>query len=85
MLLELKRHRNAYIFLSIGLAILAFLYIGAWPNLMAQRILAIVLGVFYFLWGVLTHVQSRVVTSKLIFEYLGVSVLASIFLYLLTV
>jgi len=80
----LKKHRLAYLILFIFLLIFAYFFSRFWPNKMLQRYLAVGMGVFYFFWGVITHVKSTKLTSEIIFEYLAMSMLAVLLLILIT-
>lgn len=80
----LKKHRLAYLILFLSLAIFAFLFSRFWPDKMLQRYLAVAIGIFYFFWGVFTHVKSSKITSEIIFEYLAMSMLAVLLLILIT-
>ncbi len=82
---ELIKHKIAY---SILFSVLTLFVIGfyiAWPNRWVQRVLAIGLGVFYVIWGVVAHVKTKKITQRVILEYVFVSLLASGILFLLTV
>ena len=81
---ELHRHRIAYSVLVAGLFIFGVLIFGAWPNTLAQRLLAGGLALFYFIWGVTTHVKSTTITVRVIFEYAVVATLAGGLLWSMT-
>ncbi len=85
MLQELKKHKIAYTILVVGLLTGVTLFLGTWPNVLYQRIVILSLGIFYFCWGVATHVKTSFVTRQVILEYLGVSVLGMVVLGLLTI
>jgi len=80
----LKKHRLAYLILLITLLVFSFLFSRFWINKIMQRYLAITLGVFYFLWGAITHVKRKKLTSEILFEYLAISMLAVLLLILIT-
>jgi len=80
----LKKHRLAYLILFSALIIFSFLFSRYWPNKMMQRYLAVSMGVFYFLWGTLTHVKRKKMSSEILFEYLAISMLAVLLLILMT-
>lgn len=84
MIEELKRHRLSYFVLTIGVMIFVFLFLGAWPNKLIQRMVIVGMSIFYFLWGVLTHFKTRTITKEVIYEYVSVSFLAGIILFLIT-
>jgi hypothetical protein len=80
----LKQHRFAYLILFLALASFAFFFSRFWPNKILQRYLAVGMGIFYFFWGVITHVKSTKITSEIVFEYLAISMLAVLLLILIT-
>lgn len=82
---ELSQHLKAYSVLFVGLAFITILFFGAWPNRHLQRIIALTLAVFYIVWGVTTHVHTRGITRRVVWEYIGVGTLASLMLILVTV
>lgn len=81
---ELNKHRLAYLSLALGLAGFVVMFLGVWPSLFWQRITIIGLAVFYFIWGVLTHVKTDHITRRVVYEYLGYSVLAGVLLIFVT-
>jgi len=85
MLLELKKHKIPYTILVVGLLTGLALFLGTWPNVVQQRLVILGIGVFYFIWGVVSHVKTSYVTKQVVLEYLGVSVLGMVMLVLLTV
>lgn len=82
---EFARHPIAYSVLVAGLIVLIVLFLAAWPSLFWQRVVILLLGLFYLSWGVMTHVKSEFVSRRVILEYLGVSLLATALLFLVTV
>lgn len=80
----LKKNQLAYIFLFILLVAFVLLFMKAWPNSLMQRYIAIIFGVLYFLWGMITHIKSKKINSGIIFEYLSVSMLAVLIIVLIT-
>lgn len=84
MIRELGKHKLAYLILILGLIAGVVLFLGAWPDRFLQRAIALSLAGFYFIWGVLTHFKARRITRQVIFEYLGVSILAGLLLFLVT-
>lgn len=81
---EFLKHKLAYSSLLIVLFIIVLLYFAAWPNIKLQRIISIILALFYFLWGILTHLKSDRISKKVIFEYFLISLLAALILVLIT-
>lgn len=84
LIYELKHHWLAYLILVVGLITGALLFIFAWPNHDYQRIVIAGMSVFYFFWGVVTHIQAQRITMRVISEYFAVSLLAGGLLYFLT-
>lgn len=83
MITDIKRHPKAYVLLVVFLFTSIVLFLHAWPNRDQQRLVAIGLGVFYFLWGVVVHRKHNHISGRVVFEYLGVATLASTLLLLL--
>ncbi len=81
---QLKNHLIAYIFLITGLVIGAVAYIHVWPNQTLMRLVALLLPGFYFIWGVATHVKTKRISVKVVYEYAAIALLASVTLLLLT-
>lgn len=84
MIKELKKHTIAYIILVLFLVLGVVLFLGAWPDKNLQRLIGVSIGIFYLIWGILTHLHSANITQKIVLEYLGVSALASLLLILIT-
>lgn len=80
----LKKNKIAFLILLLVLVLFVFLFTRAWPDKELQRYLAAGMGVFYFLWGVFTHVKSKHINSEVIFEYLAISILATLIITLIT-
>lgn len=80
---ELLKHKLAYTLLALGLTLIVSLFLLVWPNRAYQKILIGVLGLFYFIWGVVTHTKSDRITLRIIMEYGLISLLASLLLWLL--
>jgi FtsH-binding integral membrane protein len=81
---ELIQHRGAYLVLVTGLAIFIFAFLGLWPNHFAQQVSVVVMAIFYLLWGVVTHVKTQSISSRVVAEYAGVSFLAAALLLFIT-
>ncbi|MFZ5376110.1 MAG: hypothetical protein ACOZAN_00370 [Patescibacteria group bacterium] len=81
---EYLRHRLAYLLLVLVLSILAFLFFAAWPDRLLQRIIVVIISVFYFLWGIFSHIRLGTITKNIILEYLAVSGLSGLILFLIT-
>jgi hypothetical protein len=79
---ELWKHKFAYLSLLLALGGFALLYMAVWPNTLWQRCVALGACVFYFCWGVITHTKTNTVTTQVIKEYAGISVLAAVMLWL---
>ncbi len=81
---EFKQHRIAYGILAVVLVVFLVLFFAAWPNKLLQRILIILIGIFYVGWGSVTHVKTDHLTKQVFYEYLGVAVLSALILLLVT-
>jgi len=84
MLTELHKYRNAYLALCLGLAIFLTAFLGFWPNRFAQRLVILVVMIFYFSWGVVTHLKTDSFTQHTLLEYGAVAVLGGTVLLVLT-
>ncbi|OGJ16047.1 MAG: hypothetical protein A2632_01735 [Candidatus Pacebacteria bacterium RIFCSPHIGHO2_01_FULL_46_16] len=80
-------HKHLFSYVIIGMILLVFtlLFLWAWPNRDLQRLLIGCLMLSYFVWGIVTHTKTSVLTIHVILEYLGVSLLAGILLVLVTI
>lgn len=81
---EFLQHYLAYSILLLGLLMIIISFFGVWPNRLAQRYLILILVAFYFMWGVISHTKTDHLTTRVIFEYLIVAVLAGLLLSLVT-
>jgi len=81
---EILSHKRAYLFLILGLILITTLFLAVWPNRAAQRIVVMFLGIFYFMWGVITHLHTIQLTKRVLYEYASVAVLATVLLLLIT-
>jgi len=81
---QLKQHLIAYSLLIIGLLVGAGGYIYVWPNQKLMRLVALFLASFYFIWGVVTHVKTKRISVRVVYEYATVALLASLALLVLT-
>jgi hypothetical protein len=84
MIKEMTKHRSAYLILAVGLVSLVILFMGVWPNRVMQRLVAIAFGVFYIVWGLITHLHSDHINKHVVMEYLGVGSVGSLVLLLIT-
>lgn len=84
MITELKRHLVAYTILFLGIGIFIVSFFLLWPNHVHQRMLSIGLGIFYFTWGIVSHVKTRHISPHVFFEYLAVALLATFLLLMVT-
>ena len=83
MIQEIKQHKVAYTILALALCIFVITFLHAWPDRSQQRIVTVIVGVFYFFWGITVHKKDNHINGKVIFEYLAVSLLAVSLLLLL--
>lgn len=81
---ELKTHWRSYTVLAFLLALGIFAFVLSWPNHGLQRVVAVAFGVGYALWGVRTHVKTKFITPRVVFEYCTMGGLASVCLMLVT-
>ena len=81
---ELNRHRLADAVLMIGLLMAMASFWLAWPNRFYQRLIVLGLVAFYVVWGTLAHLHTDHVTRRVVYEYLGVGVVAGLVLLLVT-
>lgn len=75
MIRDVKNHRFAYVILAFVLISFVVLFLHFWPNRPQQRIVAVAMGFFYFIWGVVVHKQNKHINSKVVFEYLAAATL----------
>jgi len=81
---EILKHKLAYGFLLVALLFFIIGFFSVWPNRIFQRVLAVGLSIFYFIWGLMTHVKSKKLTQYVVMEYLAMSLLVGILLFLVT-
>jgi hypothetical protein len=81
---EFSKHKLAYVVLVVGLVALTVAFMAVWPNRMSERGLILAISLFYFLWGVITHVKSEHISRRIVFEYASIALLASVALLLIT-
>lgn len=84
MMEEIKKHQVAYIVLVLAMIALIIGFFIVWPNRVLQRILIVAMMIFYFFWGVITHLQDEYISIKIIIEYIIVSLLAGGLIFLIT-
>ena len=66
---ELKKHK-AYYFFLIAILILGFFAVySSAPNVKLQSIYVVMTGFFYFILGVVHHVQNHDFHPKIVIEY----------------
>lgn len=80
----LRKNKLAYLILFILLISFVFLFMQAWPNKELQRCIALIFGALYFFWGIISHTKSKKINSEIIFEYLSISMLATLIIVLIT-
>ena len=81
---EIKLHWHSYVALIAGLTAFVYLYLQFWPNIWMIRYISLAMGLFYSIWGILTHVKSQKITRQVVQEYVFVSILAVTLLWLIT-
>lgn len=82
--MEVHRHKLAYLSLVIGLLGLVLAYFLAWPNLWGQRLVILLMVLFYLFWGLTAHVKTEYLSRRIVYEYLGVALLGGVLLWLMT-
>ena len=81
---EIHTHWRSYTALVVGLCAFAYLYLSFWPNLTMIRYISLALGIFYSTWGILAHTKSKRITRGVVWEYITVSTLAVLLLWVIT-
>lgn len=81
---ELAQHKMAYIILFGGLLLLTLSFMWVWPDRFLQRLIVLAMTLFYFIWGVITHVKTEHISRRVVMEYLGIATLAGFLLLLIT-
>lgn len=65
---------TSYAALAVILAVLSLVFL----NFSASRLtISIIIGLSYFLWGLLTHFKDKTLHLSVILEYLAISLLAT--------
>jgi hypothetical protein len=81
---ELLEHKLSYFSLITFLLITGFLFLAAWPDVIYQRYLVLLMSVFYLFWGVVVHIKRKEFCLQVLFEYLGVASLSGVLMLLIT-
>ena len=81
---QIKHHLVAYAVLIVGLVMGALAYVYVWPDHRLMKFVALGLVTFYFLWGIVTHVKTKHITTRVVYEYATISLLAGLALILVT-
>lgn len=81
---EFLKHAIAYTILILALLLIILSFFAAWPNIIAERYLVLIMVAFYFMWGIIFHTKTARLTTRVILEYLSVSLLAGALLLLVT-
>lgn len=79
---EFLSHRLAYLLLILGLVVFTLLFLAVWPQHWLQRMVAIGIATFYMGWGVLFHVHTQRISKHVIREYLAMSAVALVLLFI---
>ncbi len=77
-----KNHKYHYSLLVVVEAILLSLFVGS-KDTLTQIVTALAVGIFYFVWGVITH-AGQIRTPRLMLEYAVVGMLGTVMLIILT-
>ncbi|MCC6711500.1 MAG: hypothetical protein IT416_04090 [Candidatus Pacebacteria bacterium] len=81
---EILKHKWAYGFLLVALATFGLGFFAVWPDRVYQRVFIIAFSIFYFFWGLVTHFKSKKLTQPVFMEYLAISLLIGVLLFLVT-
>lgn len=81
---EIARHKIAYLILMAGLVVAVLSFLAAWPNSLIQRMIVLGMVLFYFVWGIVTHLQTHSLNRRIIEEYGAVALLAGALLLIIT-
>lgn len=82
---EFLAHRLSYFVLICGLVIFSVSFMAVWPSKNLQRAITLLISVFYFLWGIFSHVKRNKIDKKIVLEYFMVSLIAGLLLFLITI
>lgn len=80
---ELRRELRDYILLIGGLAAGTFLFLIVWPDRYWLKVIAVCLGLFYLGWGLYSHWNDGHLSKKIFMEYMAVSLVGVLMLWLL--
>lgn len=83
MIREIRTHKLAYSILAILLFAFVLTFLHVWPDRTQQKIVAVAMGVVYFVWGIVVHKNFNHINSRVVIEYLAVATLAVSLLLLL--
>jgi len=83
MIREFQKHLAHYLILLLLLGIHLAGFLAFWPNKTAQQVMAISLGLTYFLWGYIHHLLTHSMHRRVMLEYFFVSIFATAVLILL--
>lgn len=81
---EWKLHWKPYLVLILGLLVFVYVYLESWPNDWMVRYISLALGIFYTIWGIVTHTKTKTVTQQVVMEYSFVALLAVALLWFIT-
>lgn len=81
---ELRRYKWFYLVLMLFLGLSSFLFLAAWPDVVYQRYLILLMVIFYFFWGIIKELKTDKLTKRIFLEYLGISILAGSLMFLVT-
>jgi len=82
---RIHTNHKHYFILIVGLVLLAFLFFLFNANLNLQRLIIILTGLYYFIWGVGHHFAQKDLHLKVVLEYLLIAVIGIIALLTITV
>ena len=67
---EVWTHKKHYFSLLLGLGCFVLLILYFWPNVFWVRVIGLTMGIFYIVWGILTHTYAP---RKVFWEYVVVA------------
>jgi len=69
-----------FLVLLIGLGILSILLFVFRADLFVQRMIIVLIALFYFLWGIFHHILEKDLHVKIVLEYLSIAIVGAILL-----
>lgn len=79
---EVFSHKKQYFSLILGLGSFLVLFIYAWPSFFWVRLIGLGMGLYYVVWGLMTHSYAP---RKVFLEYVVVATLGLLTVLFLTI